>query len=138
MDKYTGKKLFKVINNQFDFHQCHINVAIDFDFPNVREKIKEMSCFWSDHPAESAPFERHLDFWLQILANEAVWLKYDKLFNDYGMQREFIEREGYLPLDGSHGIALIHTEIPDIDYLDFEIHSVTDFNGAFKIERPND
>lgn len=132
--EYQGKKLFKVTSNQFDFDDCHITVAIDFDFPNVCEIIKEMSCFWGGHPAESAPFGAHLTYFLQTLAHDAVYMSIADRESDYDIQNKFRNREGYYPLDGSAGIALIHTEFPEIDCAEFGIESVKDYDGEFKLE----
>lgn len=134
--EYTGKKIFKVVNTNFDFDDCRVKVAVDFGFPKVRDFIKEMSCYWSGCPDESAPFEEHLEFFLQILANRAVHIKMADEYNDYGIQQAFNNEDGYYPLDGSQGIAVLETEFPDVDSSNFEIRSVNDYDGVFKLNPP--
>lgn len=46
--QYTGKKKFKVHNGTFESIEIYAVFEIDFDYPNVKEKIIEMSTFWVD------------------------------------------------------------------------------------------
>ena len=72
--KTTGKQLFTIRESGL-MDDYEVNVAIDFDFPGVKEKIKEMSMFWGGHPPETDPFEEHLDFLLRLIATDTFYLK---------------------------------------------------------------
>lgn len=64
--EFTGKKKFKVSNGTFESIEIYAIFEIDFDFLNVKEKIIEMSMFWSGSPDLNAPLKEHLEFILPI------------------------------------------------------------------------
>lgn len=131
----TGKQLF-IIREDGLMDDYEVQVAIDFDFPEVREKIKDMSMFWSGHPEESEPFEEHLDFLLRLIATYVFYLKNGERFNDYDVAKEFAEREGYYPLDGTHGILVKTSYFPEIGMDSFRVAEQKNYTGVFEISRP--
>ncbi len=133
--KTTGKQLFTIRESGL-MDDYEVNVAIDFDFPGVKEKIKEMSMFWGSHPPETDPFEEHLDFLLRLIATDTFYLKTGEGLNDYGVVQEFSEREGYYPLDGSHGILVRSSHFPDIGMDTFEVGTQKEYPGSFEIKPP--
>ena len=133
--KTTGKQLFTIRESGL-MDDYEVNVAIDFDLPGVKEKIKEMSMFWGGHPPETAPFEEHLDFLLRLIATDTFYLKTGEGLNDYGVVQEFSEREGYYPLDGSHGILVRSSHFPDIGMDTFEVGTQKEYPGSFEIKPP--
>ena len=133
--KTTGKQLFTIRESGL-MDDYEVNVAIDFDFPGVKEKIKEMSMFWGSHPPETDPFEEHLDFLLRLIATDTFYLKTGEGLNDYGVVQEFSEREGYYPLDGGHGILVRSSHFPDIGMDTFEVGTQKEYPGSFEIKPP--
>lgn len=131
----TGKQLF-IIREDGLMDDYEVQVAIDFDFPCVKEKIKNMSMFWSGHPEESAPLEEHLDFLLRLIAVDTFYLKNGEGYNDYGVAKEFAEREGYYPLDGSHGILVKTSYFPEVDMDSFRVKTQKAYTGEFEISPP--
>ena len=134
--KTTGKQLFTIRESGL-MDDYEVNVAIDFDFPGVKEKIKEMSMFWGSHPPETDHFEEHLDFVLRLIASDVFYMKKGEGLNDYGVAKEFSEREGYyFPLDGSHGILVRSSHFPDIGMDTFEVGTQKEYPGSFEIKPP--
>ncbi len=131
----TGKQLITVQHGWVS--DIEVSVAIDFDFPEVKQKIKDMSLFWSGHPTETAPFEEHLVFWLGVLANEAYVIKVGENYNNYGVCRAFNENEGYWPLDGTHGIILKSVCGPVLESDEYEISSQEAYTGDFALKVPD-
>lgn len=128
--KTTGKRLF-IIRPYEMLDEYEVQIAIDFDFPDVKEKIKEMSLFWGGHPPEEAAFEEHLDFVLRLIAAETYYIKVGKGYNDYGVREEFTDKEGFYPLDGSNGIFLEETSFPEIDMDEFIVGVQQEYTGDF-------
>lgn len=133
--KTTGKQLF-VVRETGLLDDYAVNVAIDFDAPGVKDKIKEMSMFWSGHPHETDPFEKHLDYLLRLIAVDTFYLKTGQGLNNYGVAQEFPEREGYYPLDGSHGILVQSSDFPDVGMDTFEVSIQKEYTGSFEIKPP--
>ncbi|HII3689779.1 TPA: hypothetical protein ACY37W_001626 [Pasteurella multocida] len=50
--EFTGKKKFKVSTKTFESIEIYAVFEIDFDFPEVKERITEMSAFWAGSPVE--------------------------------------------------------------------------------------
>ncbi len=67
--QYTGKKKFKVHNGTFESIEIYAVFEIDFDYPNVKEKIIEMSTFWGGLPEEDDPLNEHIEYLLPIATN---------------------------------------------------------------------
>ncbi|HDR1693352.1 TPA: hypothetical protein QB527_001233 [Pasteurella multocida] len=67
--EFTGKKKFKVSNGTFESVEIYAVFEVDFDFPDAKEKIVEMSMFWSDSPDLSDSLKTHLEFILPIATN---------------------------------------------------------------------
>ena len=65
-EKHTEKKQFKVSNGNFESIKISAIFEIDFDFPKVKERIVEMSTFWSGSPSKDAPLEEHINYILPI------------------------------------------------------------------------
>lgn len=127
--KTTGKQLFKIsLDGQFG-DLCEIEVAIDFDMPDVKENIIGMSLFWHGHPPKTEPFEVHLKAWLQKLANYCFYntIGEDWWYDD--LVESFNKAEGYIPLDGSRGILLKSSYIRSIYDHEFEIIENTEYEG---------
>ena len=127
--KTTGKQLFKVrLGGEFG-DLCEIEVAIDFDMPDVRENIIGMSLFWHGYPSADAPFEMHLQAWLQRLANYCFYNTIEEDLVPEELVESFDTAEGYIPLDGSRGILLKSSWIRDIYDNEFEIVENTEYEG---------
>lgn len=132
--KTTGKRLF-IIRSYEMLDEYEAQIAIDFDFPGVKEKIKEMSLFWGGHPPEEAAFEEHLDFVLRLIAAETYYIKVGKGYNDYGVRKEFTDKKGFYPLDGSNGIFLEETSFPEIYMDEFIVGVQQEYTGDFDIKK---
>lgn len=131
----TGKQLFTIQEDGL-MDDYEVQVAIDFNFPDVHEKIKNMSMYWSGHPEKSAPFEEHLDFFLRVLASDVFYLKTSNNLNDYGVAKLFCQKDGYYPLDGSQGILIKSSFFPGIDSDSFAVKWQKEYRGDFKITLP--
>lgn len=68
-NKYEGKKEFRVHNGFFESISISAIFEIDFDFPEIKDRIIEMSTFWSDSPEKSEPLEEHIKYLLPIATN---------------------------------------------------------------------
>lgn len=106
----TGTQQFTLENECFH----GVVIEIDWDFPNVRENIKEISMFFSGHPHVDAPFEEHLRNALELMANAVA---YEVVVEDnYGkyLIEALNRREGFFRFDGKYGIKYIdNTIFPD-------------------------
>lgn len=123
--EYTGAKVFKVFSRQFEYRGNYSIVHIDFDHPDSIEKIKEISNYQLDSPDETAPFVEHLRFFLQLVAYDAAHI--ERCSNGCDNIRDKFEgMEGYYPLDGRHGITVIHTEVPLMSLGAFDIAEIQD------------
>ncbi|MCL7804903.1 hypothetical protein M8980_11570, partial [Pasteurella multocida] len=60
--EFIGKKKFKVSTKTFESIEIYAVFEIDFDFPKVKERIIEMSTFWSGSPEPSDPLIEHIQF----------------------------------------------------------------------------
>lgn len=65
-NKHTGKKEFRVHNGCFESVQISAIFEIDFDFPKIKDRIVEMSTFWSGSPDKNEPLEEHIEYALKI------------------------------------------------------------------------
>lgn len=130
----TGKQLF-ILREDGLMDEYEVRIAIDFDFPEVHEKIKEMSIWSGEHPDESAPFEEHLDFVLRKIAYTACHLKAGG-YNDYGVIKEIEDYDGFYPLDGSCGILIVGSAVPELDMDCFQVDSQQAYVGDFEIPKP--
>ena len=127
--KTTGKQLFKVCFDGNFGDLCEIEVAIDFDIPEVKQYIRMMSLFWHGCPSADAPFKVHLQAWLQKLANYCF---YNTIGEDWwhdDLVESFNKAEGYIPLDGSRGILLKSSWIRSVYDHEFEIVENTEYEG---------
>ncbi|MDA5609352.1 hypothetical protein [Pasteurella multocida] len=70
--EFTGKKKFKVSTKTFESIEIYAVFEIDFDFPKVKERIIEMSTFWSGSPGSGEPLIEHIQFVLPI-ATDSVY-----------------------------------------------------------------
>ncbi|MDY0685686.1 hypothetical protein K7G92_000763 [Pasteurella canis] len=70
--EFAGKKKFKVSTKTFESIEIYAVFEIDFDFPKVKERIIEMSTFWSGSPEPSDPLIEHIQFVLPI-ATDSVY-----------------------------------------------------------------
>ncbi|WP_165544641.1 hypothetical protein [Pasteurella multocida] len=68
--EFTGKKKFKVSTRTFESIEIYAVFEIYFDFPKVKERIIEMSQFWSRSPDVSEPLEEHLAYVLTIATSK--------------------------------------------------------------------
>lgn len=120
--EYTGKVILRVFNREPWFDGVYTLVEIDFDHPDTMEKIKEMSTFRGGSPDKTAPFAEHLKFFLQLVACDAASLERNGELGD--IHEKFRRMEGYYPLDGRHGITLLHTEVPRMKLDEFDIEVI--------------
>lgn len=67
---FTGKKKFKVSNGSFQSIEIYAVFEIDFDFPKVKERIVEMSTFWTGSPDKNEQLEEHIKYVLPIATNK--------------------------------------------------------------------
>ncbi|HDR1912782.1 TPA: hypothetical protein QB648_002077 [Pasteurella multocida] len=68
--EFTGKKKFKVSIRTFESIEIYAVFEIDFDFPEVKERITEMSAFWAGSPDVSEPLKEHLAYVLTIATSK--------------------------------------------------------------------
>lgn len=94
---------------------------IDFDHPEAKKTIKEMSMSWSDCPIDSAPFEEHLKYWLQIAGRASLGIY---LQNDDFSAELLSKYECFYPMDGSYGIKISSWYFYIPDPFDYDISMV--------------
>ncbi|MFC0925948.1 hypothetical protein ACFGYT_00750 [Pasteurella multocida] len=75
--EFTGKKKFKVSTKTFESIEIYAVFEIDFDFPEVKKRIAEMSAFWADSPDASNPLREHLEYVLSV-ATSRVYHEQDR------------------------------------------------------------
>ncbi|HDR1228803.1 TPA: hypothetical protein QB641_002195 [Pasteurella multocida] len=75
--EFTGKKKFKVSTKSFESIEIYAVFEIDFDFPEVKKRIAEMSAFWADSPDASNPLREHLEYVLSV-ATSRVYHEQDR------------------------------------------------------------
>ncbi|MDC4238411.1 hypothetical protein [Pasteurella multocida] len=68
--EFTGKKKFKVSTKSFESIEIYAVFEIDFDFPEVKKRIAEMSAFWADSPDASNPLREHLEYVLSVATSK--------------------------------------------------------------------
>ena len=96
--QFTGKKKFKVSNGTFASIEIYAIFESDFDFPNVKEKIVEMSMFWSGSPDLSSSLKEHLEFILPIATSALYYASHNdwRLFTVKSMDKHlWNEQEGF-------------------------------------------
>lgn len=92
-------------------------IAVNFNFPKVKEIIKEMSLSFPSHPPEDSPFEDYLVHWLEIVGYAGFVLYYQYC----GLYPETFEKyDGLCSFDGRNGITLKDHWF-DIIELDFKV-----------------
>ncbi|HDR1050766.1 TPA: hypothetical protein QB330_000147 [Pasteurella multocida] len=75
--EFTGKKKFKVSTKTFESIEIYAVFEIDFDFPEVKKRIAEMSAFWADSPDASNPLREHLEYVLSV-ATSRIYHEQDR------------------------------------------------------------
>lgn len=60
------------INDFYD--QVSMKLTVNWQHPDAEAGIREMSMFWSGHPAENAHIEKHFDFFVRVMADRAYAL----------------------------------------------------------------
>lgn len=78
---------------------------IDFDHPEAKKTIKDMSMVWPFGPVKEAPFEEHLKFWLQRAIFESYQFFCEQLKPPHTY---FLDADGFCDMDGSKGILIDH------------------------------
>lgn len=122
--EYKGKKQFKVTHNWHNEMSCVIE--IDFNQDCVMDKIQEMVEFWSG-------WENRLSFndgdyvktFLKLTASTVQWISISDNYNTWGVRFSFTDREGWYPMDGSHGINILTNSRFEWDDDDFEVEEVS-------------
>lgn len=97
-------------------------ITVNFNFPEVKELIKEMSLSFPSHPPEGSLFEDYLVHWLEIVGYAGFVLYYQYC----GLYPETFEKyEGLCSFDGRYGITL-EDHWFDAAEFDFEVTNYTD------------
>lgn len=112
------KKTFLLTYEQISWWDCKI--LIDFNHPNIQEKIKAMVQFWIGW--ESRLDDEDGDYtkaFLRQIAREIYIISFDG-WNKEGVIQQFEEREGWYSMDGSNGIEILSVTSVGVEY-DFDI-----------------
>lgn len=103
----------------------HINSPDGLETLTVADTIKIMVEFWWDW--ESRLFYNNGDYtitFLQQLANEILTTIISNNYNLDGVIYDFNNKEGWCPMDGSHGIKIINADEVDFRDRDFQVSEV--------------
>ncbi|MCX8749218.1 hypothetical protein J3U75_07460 [Snodgrassella sp. B3088] len=108
------------------YENNEIVFEIDFDHPEAKKTIKEMSRYWVGSPDEDAPIEHHLEFWLQIAGSTSYRIYCERLrFSDTYLS----VADGFCDMDGRFGIKIISWNYFMPEPEDFEVSMVDiDYN----------
>ena len=83
----------------------------------IRSDIKLMSMFWMGHPPAYRDFNEHLTFFIEIFAKAVANYIYEESSQEKYINKEFNDREGYVPLFGDDkGIHIKNIEF-DHDFI---------------------
>jgi hypothetical protein len=126
-----GIKKYKVYAEWNENTEIEVTVDFDIKLPEIALKcygsfpnlIKESSMFWADHPKDDAPLEKHLFYFLKVLANALVWKKAgDNWITKYVIEH-ISKEEGFFPLDGSWGVTVndVTSPMDDLSSYDFKV-----------------
>ena len=80
------------------FHELvRMKLTIDWSHPDADAGIREMSMFWFGNPAAAAPIEKHLEFFIEVMAARAYELsRENKLsFNKDKIHELVFDAEGF-------------------------------------------
>lgn len=80
------------------FHELvRMKLTIDWNHPDADAEIREMSMFWSGHPAEDASIEKHLEFFIEVMAARAYELSRENKFgfNEDKIHELVFDSEGF-------------------------------------------
>jgi len=127
---YTGKKQFKVTNNWDDDMNCVIE--IDFNHPDVVDKIKNMVEFWSGW--EDLLYDNDEDYvkaFLKMTGADIQRVALERDYNTQGVRSAYDDREGWYKMDGTDGITILQHSTIEWDEDDFEIEETS---GVKKFE----
>lgn len=98
---------------EFDYNCGEAEVSFEVDKSIFKkEDAQELLDFFSwDYDKKADPiFEI-----LKKYALRAIKVATANNYNEYGVKNWFAEQEGYLSLDGKHGVKLLHVEAYEFD-----------------------
>jgi len=108
-----------------------ITVKIDFDYESLYDGrvftmddwIKEMVDFWHGSAERLAENDgNYVKTFLPMLCQEALAIALEYQCGPEMVVRKFVNKEGYCPMDGSHGITITKVEQMELtDYSQYEI-----------------
>lgn len=126
MMQYTGKKKFKVHNGAFESIEIYAVFEIDFDYPNVKEKIIEMSTFWSGAPEEYDPLNEHIEYALKVATSTIYYANENNpsLYNTELLDNHLWNDEEGFAYGEYVGIKLIEFYADIVDSDIFEVEEV--------------
>ncbi|HDR1137477.1 TPA: hypothetical protein QB301_001284 [Pasteurella multocida] len=124
--EFTGKKKFKVSTRTFESIEIYAVFEIDFDFPEVKERITKMSAFWAGSPDVSDPFREHLEYVLSI-ATSKIYHEQDrnwKLSDVESMDNHLWTYEDGFAYGEYVGIKLIDFHADEVSADIFEVEEI--------------
>lgn len=116
-----SKQQYKIEHNWYS--DIYTIVEIDFDFPRVEDKIRQMVEFWAGWEHKLKVNEG--DYLKTFLQQVASWCWSPRqTYNTWALVGWFNEEEGWFPLDGTHGITILQSETIEIEDGEFEVSEV--------------
>lgn len=102
---------------EIDFNQKHfLDESVykdsgEYVDETIKSDIKLMSMFWSGSPLKSSDFNEHLAFFIEIFSKAVANYIYEESSQEEWINKEFNDREGYVPLFGEgKGIRIKNIE----------------------------
>lgn len=91
----------------------------------LKEAMKSMILFWSGGSDRLDANDGDITkTFLQQLAREIYYIIVQHKFNLLGVVEEFQNREGWWPMDGTHGIRITYIDDVYIDHADFKMEEL--------------
>ncbi|HDR1857106.1 TPA: hypothetical protein QB617_000894 [Pasteurella multocida] len=122
--EFTGKKKFKVSNGSFESIKIYAVFEIDFDFPEVKKRIAEMSAFWADSPDASNPLREHLEYVLSVATS--------KIYHEQDRNWKLSDVESMDNYLWNYGDGFAYGEYVGIKLIDFHADEIC--SDIFEVE----
>lgn len=90
----------------YDMREAYAEFDVDTEIFKADHALMILSFFTWDWNRENDP----VDEVMKKFAIRAIEIASVNNFNAYGVSEEFKDQEGFMPVDGSHGIKLIQVE----------------------------
>ena len=116
--EYKGVMKFRVSHQNYGGPECLIQ--IDFEHKGIMDSIKGMVEFWSEWKERLE--ENKGDYVQTFLKQCGAWFCGESLnLSMFGIIQEYNNKEGWTPIDGSHGVQLLSRDVPEYEHEDFYV-----------------